>query len=148
MADIPSIGRKGALDLTAQEVAGCIRAAQVYGTSERIVGQSDDEIIGVDFSEPNIVKIFKSPEGGTIERCELAGYSLAVDNEVSKVTFPSTDYTKAINSNLEPSFYSATGGSLDLVNRAMITITSLRNNEQRCVYIFASGQITVGECSS
>jgi len=143
MADIPNFGRKGALDLTAQEVAGCIRAAQVYGTAEK-VGTTINDSIGVDFSENNKIVIYRISDNEEIEACNLEGYSLSVSGGVTGLTFPSTDYTKMLNSNLEPTFLPESEASS--LNHVKITVTSLRNNEQRCVYVFASGQITVGSC--
>lgn len=145
MADIPNFGRKGALDLTAQEVAGCIRAAQVYGTAEKVVGATINDNIGVDFSESDKIVIYKTSDKKEIEACNLEGYSLSVSDGVTGVTFPSTDYTKMLNSNLEPTFL--VEDNPQSLNHVEITVTSLRNNEQRCVYVFASGQITVGSCN-
>jgi len=144
MADIPNFGRKGALDLTAQEVAGCIRAAQVYGTAEKVVGTTKNDSIGVDFSGGNKIVIYKTSNNEEVEACNLEGYSLSVSGGVTGLTFPSTDYTKMLNSNLEPTFLPESEASS--LNHVKITVTSLRNNEQRCVYVFASGQITVGSC--
>ena len=85
--------------------------------------------------------IYRISDNEEIEACNLEGYSLSVDTGVTGITFPSTDYTKMLNSNLEPTFLGAPS-----LNHVKITVTSLRNNEQRCVFVFASGQITVGSC--
>ncbi len=145
MADIPSIGRKGALDLTAQEVAGCIRAAQVYGTAKRAEQTSD--VIGakVEFDKIIIFANDVNSSDNLIEECELNGFNLT-PLEFDTVKFPSSLYERTVQTSLEPEFYK--GGSPAPSNSSFkIKVTSVRTNQEKCVYIYQSGQIAVGDCS-
>ncbi|MFA5736949.1 MAG: type II secretion system protein [Candidatus Paceibacterota bacterium] len=153
MTDIPNFGRKGALDLTAQEVAGCIRATQNYGTTKKIgednspVGANlEDNKVTIYFDNGNASPNFYSSDDDIIETCNLNGYSLAADGEISNIIFMSTNYQKSIKSNLEPTFYDSEGSLVDDVSLVKLIIESLRNKEKRCVFVFSSGQITVSEC--
>jgi prepilin-type N-terminal cleavage/methylation domain-containing protein len=161
MADIPGIGRKGALELTAQEVAGCIRAAQTYGTSAKVVDSNIQSIgaflnidnnkivIFADSSEPH--NKFDSNDS-EIETCSLDGYTLELfgvnNNPLGAIysMYTPTNYQVDTMSTLEPTFYNDFGST---VNESFIRIKikSLRNEEFRCAYIYSSGQITVDDCS-
>ena len=170
MTNIPSFGRRGALDLTAQEVAGCIRAAQTYGTSAKANEYSEIKPVGalLDEQDNKITIFFDNDETNTfddssdkvIETCDLKGYSFVLsgageegDNGLDKVSviYTPTSYQADTMSTLEPVFYNNAGDGdtpLDTSrNFVEINIKSLRNEEHRCVYIYASGQITVGDCS-
>ncbi|HNZ55584.1 MAG TPA: type II secretion system protein [Candidatus Paceibacterota bacterium] len=146
MADIPGIGRKGALDLTAQEVAGCVRAAQVYGTAKKIELTNTNDIIGAKVEQDKII-IFAndlSSENNIIETCELNGFNLTSE-DFDIVKFPSSLYERTIQTSLEPEFYN--GATPSLPSSAFeIKVTSIRTNQVKCVYIYQSGQITVGDC--
>lgn len=150
MMDIPNFGRKGALDLTAQEVAGCFRSAQSYGNSRRV--DETEGSVGAALSQNQILIFFDEDSShyydsgeGILSECSLNGYNLSFSEDIANAIFPSTDYKRTIKSNLEPEFYSPNGSPISS-SVLKTTITSVRNSEQRCVFVYASGQITVGPC--
>lgn len=151
MTDIPNFGRKGALDLTTQEVAGCVRSAQTYANSRK-AADSDDEVGAA--LETEAITIFLDADNDHIkdfsedifDTCTLKGYTLSAPEGVVNIIFPSTNYKKTIKSNLEPEFYNSSGIVVPSLSNATIEVTSVRNNERRCVFVSASGQITVGSC--
>lgn len=166
MGDIPKIGRKGALELTAQEVAGCIRAAQTYGTSARVVdggSQAGPQPVGASLDPTgNKIVIFadigESPnelDGGdsVVETCSLDGYSFELLGEGDQpfsdlplyLIYAPTNYQVDTMSTLEPSFYNGNGETVTQ-SFVKIKIKSLRNNEYWCVRAYANGQIMVGNC--
>ncbi len=159
LLDIPSFRRKTAIDLAAQEIATCIRGAQVYGTAKKVLMEVDESYPYGAKIEANTVTIFadktipingySSGDDKATETCSVNGFTLATTN-VDTLVFSGTDYERMVETQLEPKFFldNTLVEYTDLTeNRVVFTVTANNNpTETRCIFAYTSGQIVTGTC--